>query len=295
MNQREETGPPKSPNVVIEIIATLEDLYIGKDFEILQRRQILCPRCRGSGAKNPEDVKKCSVCGGTGTRIITQTLGPGFTTKTQTTCDKCNGKGKTVTSTCPYCSGSKISHGDQMIRVVIERGMNEGHQIVYYEEGDEHPERLPGDVILKIVTPDHKRFTRIGPDLYMDFTITLLQALVGFEKTFKHLDGHVVTVTRSEITKPGYILTIPKEGMPIHEQTAFGDLHITFNIRFPTTLTLLALFKNQNLVSVQNALHTWLLKVMVVDFPPARTATTTWVPTAISQLLAPALSHIVRT
>eukprot|EP01129_Flabellula_baltica_P013556 TRINITY_DN6318_c0_g1_i1.p1 TRINITY_DN6318_c0_g1~~TRINITY_DN6318_c0_g1_i1.p1 ORF type:complete len:353 (-),score=68.31 TRINITY_DN6318_c0_g1_i1:142-1200(-) len=235
--RQEPQGPPKAPSIVIEVEATLEDIYNGKTVEVMHRRQILCPRCRGSGADSPEDVQTCQHCGGTGVRIVTQRLGPGFVTRTQQTCDKCNGKGKTITSTCSYCSGTKVSHGDQIHTITIEKGMSEGHEIVFKEESDENPDVLPGDLIFKLVTPEHNRFTRLGNDLYMDCSITLLQSLVGFTKTFKHLDGHEVTIERKEVTKPGYILTLP-EGMPIHnDPTEKGDLYITFTVRFPESIT----------------------------------------------------------
>jgi DnaJ family protein B protein 11 len=52
-------------------------------------------------------------------------------------------------------------------------------------------------------TAPDANFTRKGDDLEMDFHISLLEALVGFEKEFKHLDGHSVSLTRSSVTSPG--------------------------------------------------------------------------------------------
>jgi len=229
---------PKGPSIHIEVQVTLEDLYNGKDIEVLQRRQTLCPKCRGSGAKDPNDVKTCPVCDGQGFRVVTQRLGPGFVTKTQTTCDHCGGKGKTVTSQCEYCSGKKISRGEQMINVYIERGMPDGFEIKSVEDADEAPERTPGDLIFKLFTVPHKRFTRKGNDLHMQYTISLLQALIGFTKTFNHLDGHEVKVERTEITPPGYVLKLSGEGMPVHDSPDInGDLYITFVIQFPDKLT----------------------------------------------------------
>jgi DnaJ family protein A protein 2 len=61
----------------------------------------------------------------------------------------------------------------------------------------------------------------IRPDPHsVEQTITLLEALVGFELHIQHLDGRVLRV-RSEkdtITKPGDIRVIEDEGMPIHGQ-----------------------------------------------------------------------------
>jgi DnaJ-related protein SCJ1 len=65
----------------------------------------------------------------------------------------------------------------------------------------------------------------------------LLQALLGFERNLTHLDGHIVTLKRSGVTQPGYIQTIKGEGMPIFEQSKFGDLYVEYNVILPTSLS----------------------------------------------------------
>lgn len=44
---------------------------------------------------------------------------------------------------------------------------------------------------------------RQGNDLHYRATISLLEALTGSVLKIKHLDGHIVTVTRDTVTKPG--------------------------------------------------------------------------------------------
>lgn len=39
----------------------------------------------------------------------------------------------------------------------------------------------------------HRRFERKGDDLYTNVTISLKDALVGFEMDIQHLDGHMVS------------------------------------------------------------------------------------------------------
>jgi DnaJ-related protein SCJ1 len=41
-------------------------------------KQIICPICRGSGAKRAEDVKTCTSCGGRGMKVVKQMLAPGI-------------------------------------------------------------------------------------------------------------------------------------------------------------------------------------------------------------------------
>ena len=48
-------------------------------------KQVLCPKCDGSGAKSAKDVETCNVCGGRGIRVIKQMLAPGFYQQMQTT------------------------------------------------------------------------------------------------------------------------------------------------------------------------------------------------------------------
>jgi len=91
--RRKKDELPKANPMKIKLQVSLEDLYNGKDLEILQRRQVLCPHCRGTGAENSDDVSSCPDCGGTGVKVVTQKLGPGFVQRMQTTCDRCGGKG----------------------------------------------------------------------------------------------------------------------------------------------------------------------------------------------------------
>jgi DnaJ-class molecular chaperone len=68
--------------------------------------------------------------------------------------------------------------------------------------------------------------------------LTLAEAINGFSKTFKHLDGHAVQLKRTKVTQPNFTLKIEKEGMPQHEfPSETGDLYCTFTVIIPTKLT----------------------------------------------------------
>jgi len=228
----------KGAPMVIELQCSLEDLYNGRDFEVLQRRQVLCSHCRGTGAEDPNDVSTCPVCSGSGVKIVNQQLAPGFVQRVQTQCDRCGGKGKIMKSVCSHCHGTKVEIGDQLVMVFVEKGMPDGHEIISPSDADQNPDEEPGDLIFRIKTLPHKLFTRTGNDLHMTQTITLLQALVGFSTSFIHLDGHEVTLTRAEVTPPGFVQQIWDEGMPVHEQSSRkGRLFVTYQILFPAYVT----------------------------------------------------------
>lgn len=69
--------------------------------------------------------------------------------------------------------------------------------------------------------------------------ITLKQALLGFEKEIKHLDGHMVKLKRENIvTQHNQQQIIRDEGMPKYGMTSdFGNLTVIYKVRFPETLT----------------------------------------------------------
>ena len=65
----------------------------------------------------------------------------------------------------------------------------------------------------------------------------LRAALLGFETSFKHLDGHTVTIKRTGVTKPNQAIRIKGEGMPKHgTPSEFGDLTIHFTVDFPAAV-----------------------------------------------------------
>jgi len=226
------------PNVRIPVEATLEDLYNGRKFSVTQSRQHLCHHCRGTGADDPNDIKQCTACGGTGMRVRTIQRGPGFVQHIQSQCDVCGGKGKVVSSTCHHCHGSKVEPVEELLNVWIEKGMADGSVITFPQHSDERPEWNPGDVEMYIKTLPHARFTRKGNDLSVVQHVSLLQALTGFEIDVEHLDKHMVHVARTEVTPPNFVLKVPGEGMPIHSTPSIhGDLYIEFIVDFPKSIT----------------------------------------------------------
>mmetsp|Transcript_17171 Transcript_17171/g.12277 ORF Transcript_17171/g.12277 Transcript_17171/m.12277 type:complete len:210 (+) Transcript_17171:240-869(+) len=200
-------------------------------------RQVICPHCRGSGADNPEDVEICPKCNGQGQVIEKQQIMPGFVQQVQKTCPKCGGKGKKVTSTCHVCGGNKIVRSMDEVLLFIEKGIPDGKEYTYREAADENVDMRSGDVVFRVETLQHAFFTREGNNLKCNVKITLKQALLGFSKEIKHLDGHLIRLKRDKITRPGEVEKILGEGMPIYEYPSdYGDLFVTFVVEFPKEL-----------------------------------------------------------
>lgn len=54
----------------------------------------------------------------------------------------------------------------------------------------------------------------------------------------QHLDGHMVVLKSTGITIPGQLETVKGQGMPLPDSAKrFGDLHVTYTVEFPKTLS----------------------------------------------------------
>ena len=123
---------------------------------------------------------------------------------------------------------------EHLLEVEVEVGMTDGMETRFVAEGEPHIDGDPGDLVLHIKTMPHPQFERRNDDLYCNVTISLVDALSGFELEIEHLDGHKVKVTRDKITWPGARIRKKGEGMPNYDNNnLFGTLYITFDVAFP--------------------------------------------------------------
>lgn len=236
--QQREQEPSRGPDVLMPLRVSLADLYNGKTLQFSIRRETLCPHCHGHGAAHEDDIHVCSSCGGHGVKMTTRRVGPGFIQQFQTTCDVCHGKGRVAHSTCPVCSGRKVEMSDLSFDVDLERGTPDGLELEFEHYADEVPGQTAGHVRVQVQTMPHAVFTRDGDDLWMELTISLKEALVGFRRDVTHLDGRVVTIARSAVTPPRFVVTLAGEGMPKRQfPTERGQLHATVHVAFPDALT----------------------------------------------------------
>merc|ERR1712137_705152 len=115
--------------------------------------------------------------------------------------------------------------------------MPDGHEIVFSQAGDVQPDTTPGDLKFRVVTLPDPEFSREGNDLHYTMRISLLEALVGYNRQIEHLDGRIIPITRSKITVPGHISKLRNEGMPFHEfPSQAGTLFVHHEIIFPSNL-----------------------------------------------------------
>lgn len=241
------TRSGKSRDAMRSLTVTLEDLYMGKTTTLDYRRTILCTMCSGTGrrpaaGRRPRARKLCTTCRGRGTRMSVRQMGI-MIQQMQTICEDCNGTGEGVDARdlCGQCKGQKTEEVVEPVTVTVERGMSDGQRITIAGMASVQPgDVLPGDLIVVLAQTKHDTFERKESHLMMKRTITLEEALCGFEYMITHLDGHQVCIRRNrgEITTPGSTFRVAGEGMPTQRgHGLFGNLIIEFNVTFPSHLT----------------------------------------------------------
>ncbi|KAL2934833.1 DnaJ protein ERDJ3B [Bienertia sinuspersici] len=209
--EEEEEKIVKGDDVIVDLEASLEDLYMGGTLKVWREKNVIKP---ASGKRN------CNCRN----EVYHRQIGPGMYQQiTEQVCDK--------------CPNVKFEREGYSLTVDIEKGMKDGQEITFYEDGEPEIDGEAGDLKFRIRTATHDVFNRDGNDLRTTVTITLVQALVGFEKTIKHLDGHLVNIGSEGVTKPKQVRKYKGEGMPLHLSNKKGDLYVTFEVLFPTSLT----------------------------------------------------------
>jgi len=237
-------GPPQGEDIVHQLPVSLEDLYKGKTLKLAVTRNIICPKCDGSGSKTKGLSSKCAKCDGRGVRVVIKQLGPGMIQQMQVACSDCGGKGEKIDEKdrCEECKGKQTVRDKKVLEVHVEKGMRDGQKITFAGEADQQPGVETGDVIFIIKQKEHEKFKRTSTnDLYMEHSITLLDALGGTALAVTHLDGRVLLIKSKEgdIIKPGDVRVIDNEGMPTHKNPYNkGGLFIKFNVAFPENKSL---------------------------------------------------------
>ena len=190
--------------------------------QFMLKKRVLCDHCRGSGAASDNDIHTCSGCGGSGVKVVKQQIFPGMFAQSQTTCNECQGHGKTIGRVCPHCRGQKVVDHTASFTLEVTPGMPEGHEVVFEGEADESPDWEPGDVVIRVRSRKEKGgWRRKESSLYWKETIgidevnpvfglilyvadaALAKALLGFDRNLTHLDGHIVRLVREGVTQPG--------------------------------------------------------------------------------------------
>ena len=228
---RVKVGSSRMANVNV----TLEEIYseAGKIIEIT--RYVRCEDCNGIGGKNQTT---CSICDGKGSILKINQLAPGFVQQSQQICHKCSGQGKIIKpeDQCKTCVGTARIRAQKKLKINLTRKTRSQEKIVLQGYSDYNPNvDKQGDFIFIIKIKPHSKYTISGCDLRCSETISLEEALCGFERELLLPNNVSKKYKITSVIHPNDIYSIVGEGLNDSNGTA-GDIKIEFNVVFPNQI-----------------------------------------------------------
>ena len=234
----------QKPIQQVKIKLKTQDIFRGLEKNIDISIQDKCLNCNGSGSKTKMKTN-CTVCKGTGIRVIVRQVGPGMITQQQTTCDICHGKGTIIEhkNKCETCEG----HGtfETKLNKTINITKNFDYQTVmllknsgnYDSELDEK-----ADINILFVISDIDNYNmeiKNSHDLYMEYKINICNAITGYSMYWDlHPDGNKYYFKFHDVIKDNDVKFIKNLGLPYNDnnKNSRGKLYIRFKYIYPESI-----------------------------------------------------------
>jgi len=209
----------KGPAMSSEVLVSLEGFYNGEEQHTSIMRKIICRGCD----KNPR-TKRCRQCNaGCANELQIQNV------QMMTQMGMA-----TFQQEVEVPSRQKCVMTPAKLVIVVERGMSPGDTLHFTAMGEQRPQMIPGDVVITLRAQKHAVFKRTGVDLHTEVNISLKEALLGFNRTIRHLDGRSIFIKVDGITNPFAVIQVSAEGMPHRgDPTSSGHLFVKCNIVMP--------------------------------------------------------------
>lgn len=146
--------------ILIDVTASISDVYLGtiKDVKVTRRR--LCNPCDGSGSSLGINGV-CSLCKGAKKikNRVSSLIG------LNDVCPACNGTGTKEAPVCSSCSGRGFVLEDNTLNFTISKDQFTSRLVVIRQEGNEFRKGLFGDVHIKLQVDAYNRIT-LEEDMY---------------------------------------------------------------------------------------------------------------------------------
>ena len=222
----------ESINHILNI--SLKDAYFGSKQTIKLQINNICNVCNGTKLKNGCSLSICQHCNGMGK--IQQNMGMFIQI---TGCSFCKGTGKSIKKEdeCLKCHGKGLLKELKTFEITLDKGVHTGEKIIFKNKGNYILNGERGDIIVYINITTNNNFEIDRYDnFYTEYTINLIDSLVGCSINVNHINGNNYCIKTNKILKQDDILTIPNLGYP-KDNTHYGNLKIKINIKPPESLT----------------------------------------------------------
>ena len=242
-NRNRQQQQQEHEDIIEKLDVTLEQLYNEESIDFNYTYKSYCVKCNGEGYKDNHNPK-CKTCDGKGIKVQVIRLG-GMIQQSVVNCNVCNGTGKIIKdeNKCEQCSGNCYLNKEKTIQIQLKSGLTTENKINFAGKGNNYKNNKSNLIILINELP-HNIFKRNKDDLFIHIELKLYQALVGYNKIIKHLDGRLINLSYNSKTEFNSIKFIQDEGMKSLNNTK-GNLYIKFSIKLPDLTNLAVESKTQ--------------------------------------------------
>lgn len=226
-------------DMAISLSVTLEEAAQGCTKTISYDRLAPCEDCHGTGLAEGAKEEPCKRCHGTG--YVTQVQRSIFgQVQSSAPCPDCHGEGTVIDHPCDMCDGQGRTPTHEKLDIKVPAGISSGRQLRVSGYGEAGYRGAPaGDLIVSVEVERHDRFERHGDDLYLDLSVSMVQAALGCTV---EVDGIMpderVSMHVPAGSQPGALVTVEGRGMPrIGGGGARGRLVARVKVVVPTVLS----------------------------------------------------------
>ena len=226
-------------DMAISLSVILEEAAQGCTKTISYDRLAPCEDCHGTGLAEGAKEEPCKRCHGTG--YVTQVQRSIFgQVQSSAPCPDCHGEGTVIDHPCDMCDGQGRTPTHEKLDIKVPAGISSGRQLRVSGYGEAGYRGAPaGDLIVSVEVERHDRFERHGDDLYLDLSVSMVQAALGCTV---EVDGIMpderVSVHVPAGSQPGALVTVEGRGMPrIGGGGARGRLVARVKVVVPTELS----------------------------------------------------------
>lgn len=235
-----DTKPAKTKvqAIIQEIEITMKESFTGVKKNISLNCSRTCSKCQGLGVSNPDAILVCQKCQGKGMFTIVKQIGP-MISRQSGPCQDCQGAGKAIDpkQICQDCRGSKIKPEKKTLTVTIPPGCQDGQQVIFENDGNQHPDAdLNGDIVVVVHVKNEPSYQRVNNNLCYLHKISLVDVLCGSKIVIPHLDGRLIILRQNQSFDPNKRYIVQNEGFP-YAHGLTGDLIISFQVLYPDKLS----------------------------------------------------------
>ncbi len=233
---RKQTRRSKGVDLELPVTISFEDSMRGVTKTVTIDKTDRCKECQGTGAKPGSKVVTCNRCHGQG-QVIGQKRTIFGVVQSATTCDVCEGDGKTPEQPCGECGGSGMKKREKTLEIKIPAGIDNGQRIRIQGEGEVgYRGSQHGDLYVVVKVQPSKEFRRDGDNLYKDLPVSFVQATLGTRLEVALVDGKIEVKVPAG-TQPGTVMKVGGKGAPVVNSGRKGDLYLTVRVVVPNKLS----------------------------------------------------------